>query len=134
MPQFHSTAANEAAEGLSDFVKGYIMAIYFTDTGDLDQPSSEIELSKEAIQNACEDCDLFRSVNAAMLAEAYNREGYSEQRAGHDFWLTRNGHGAGYWDRNELEAAGLGGRLTKAARAFGVRESYEGDDGCLHLA
>jgi hypothetical protein len=28
---------------------------------------------------------------------------YSDQRLGHDFALTRNGHGAGFWDRDELK-------------------------------
>lgn len=40
---------------------------------------------------------------------------------GHDLWLTRNGHGAGYWDRKhvgEAEDAALD-RLTDAAHAEG---------------
>lgn len=36
--------------------------------------------------------------------------------AGHDFALTRNGHGAGFWDRGMGE---LGERLTDAAHAYG---------------
>lgn len=38
---------------------------------------------------------------------------------GHDFWLTRNRHGAGFWDRG---LGALGDRLTDAAHAYG--ESY----------
>ena len=35
---------------------------------------------------------------------------------GHDFWLTRNGHGAGFWDRGLGE---FGDILTKWASTFG---------------
>jgi len=38
---------------------------------------------------------------------------------GHDLWLTRNGHGAGFWDRGLGE---LGERLSEAARSLG--EAY----------
>ncbi len=42
-------------------------------------------------------------------------------QVGHDFWLTRNGHGAGFWDRDLGE---LGDRLTKLAEEFGERYCY----------
>lgn len=38
---------------------------------------------------------------------------------GHDFWLTRNGHGAGFWDRGLGE---LGDKLTALCKPYG--ESY----------
>lgn len=38
-------------------------------------------------------------------------------RAGHDFWLTRNGHGAGFGDGDWPEEAGE--KLSEAARSFG---------------
>jgi hypothetical protein len=37
-------------------------------------------------------------------------------QVGHDFWLTRNRHGAGFWDRGLGE---VGQRLTEAAHAYG---------------
>lgn len=39
----------------------------------------------------------------------------------HDFWLTRNGHGAGFWDRGLGE---VGEVLTKAAKTFGSCDLY----------
>lgn len=50
---------------------------------------------------------------------------------GHDFWLTRNGHGAGFWDRSyeNDENGDIGDRLTKIAKSFGEVELYKGDDG-----
>lgn len=37
---------------------------------------------------------------------------------GDDFWLTRNGHGAGFWDRGYPHE--LGRRVSDAARAYGA--------------
>ncbi len=42
------------------------------------------------------------------------------EQVGHDFNLTRNGHGAGFWDRGLDE---LGDRLTKASKPFGEQQA-----------
>lgn len=44
---------------------------------------------------------------------------------GHDFALTRNGHGAGFWDRGYGE---VGERLTESAKVYG-EHSVITDDG-----
>lgn len=57
-------------------------------------------------------------------------DAYLEERdvehAGHDFWLTRNGHGAGFWDRGMGE---VGDRLSAKAEKWGTVDLYIGDDG-----
>jgi hypothetical protein len=58
-------------------------------------------------------------------------EGLEPEQVGHDFYLTRNRHGAGFWDRGLGE---LGDRLADAARVYGTSELYPGDDGRLHLS
>lgn len=50
---------------------------------------------------------------------------------GHDLWLTRNGHGAGYWDGDYPQDAGE--RLSKAARDLGECCPYFGDGGWVYL-
>lgn len=52
------------------------------------------------------------------------------QLAGHDFWLTRNGHGAGFWDGDWGDQ---GDALTKASEAFGTADLYIGDDKKVYL-
>lgn len=52
------------------------------------------------------------------------------EQAGHDFHLTRNRHGAGFWDRG---LGDVGERLTAAAHAYGEDYLYAGDDGQLYL-
>lgn len=53
-----------------------------------------------------------------------------DEYAGHDFWLTRNGHGCGFWDGDWKEE--LGRRLTNAAKEYGEFNLYIGDDGEVH--
>lgn len=51
---------------------------------------------------------------------AYQKLQEPEQFA-HDFWLTRNDHCAGFWDRGLGE---IGDVLTKAAKTFGSCDLY----------
>jgi hypothetical protein len=51
-------------------------------------------------------------------------------QAGHDFLLTRNGHGAGFWDRGN---GALGDRLADAARVYGTQGAYVGDDELIYV-
>lgn len=57
-------------------------------------------------------------------------DGYPAGPLGHDFWLTRNRHGAGFWDGDYPQKDG--DLLTKAAHAFGETSLYVGDDGRIH--
>lgn len=54
----------------------------------------------------------------------------------HDFWLTRNGHGAGFWDGDYCDrnsGIDIGGKLTELAKTFGSVDAYVGDDGKVYL-
>jgi len=52
------------------------------------------------------------------------------EQAGHDFWLTRNRHGAGFWDRG---LGDLGERLTAMAHPYGESFLYVADDGLVYV-
>jgi len=53
----------------------------------------------------------------------------SEQQISHDFWLTRNEHGAGFWDRG---IGKLGDKLSDIATSTGPANLYLGDDGLIY--
>src|ERR1017187_9161934 len=57
------------------------------------------KLSADLTRQVIHDCKAFQADNSELLIKWYSDCGESEERAGHDFWLTRNGHGAGFWDR-----------------------------------
>jgi hypothetical protein len=50
--------------------------------------------------------------------------------AGHDFWLTRNHHGAGFWDGDWPKE--IGRRLTEASHPYGGFNLEIGDDNLVH--
>jgi hypothetical protein len=77
--------------------------------------------SKAADAEAWRICRQFCMENAADLEEAVKR-GRPVDHLGHDLWLTGAGHGAGFWDRNELEDGGLGERLTEACKQKPYRD------------
>jgi hypothetical protein len=66
--------------------------------------------SASAVSEAHDDCAAFYDANLADLLDI------EAGQAGHDFWLTRNGHGTGFWDRGN---AAIGERLADAARVYG---------------
>jgi hypothetical protein len=90
-------------------------------------------LAGDTLRTILLDCDGFQQQNRRdiELACAYAwRCDYTVARAGHDFWLTRNGHGVGFWDRG---LGAVGDALSKAAQAYGERNVYLGDDGAIYL-
>ena len=56
------------------------------------------------------------------------------EQIGHDLWLTRNGHGAGFWDRPELYGSqSLADTFSDAARLLGGLDVALGDDGAIYF-
>lgn len=51
----------------------------------------------------------------------------------HDYILTANGHGAGFWDRCYCGDDDAADRLSDNARADGDIDVYIGDDGNLYI-
>lgn len=60
-------------------------------------------------------------------------EAAAAEMLGHDIWLTRNGHGAGFWSRDNLPGT-LGDDLTEIANVIGPRNVYRGDDGKVYIS
>jgi hypothetical protein len=79
------------------------------------------------------ECVDFITANAADLEHWTDEWGIREgaELAGHDFWLTRNGHGAGFWDRFSpgTPSYDAGKRLSEASEVYGRINLYVGDDG-----
>lgn len=93
---------------------------------------SSLGLSAETAATLAADVRAFADAAEALVRQAEGVWGDSLwRRAGHDLWLTRNGHGAGFWDGDWPEA--LGEQLTEIAHGLGERHLYRGDDGLLYL-
>lgn len=83
------------------------------------------ELAPSTLDEIIEECASFQARNIATLARAGN-----DEQNGHDYWLTRNHHGAGFWDRGYPSR--IGDMLMRAAHADGSRDLYVGDDGLIY--
>lgn len=76
------------------------------------------------------DCEKFQKEQGHWFTREHclNCSTTPVARAGHDFWLTRNG--AVFCDGDWTKEAG--DALTKASKAFGEVWLYVGDDGNIH--
>jgi hypothetical protein len=84
--------------------------------------------SREAREEAASNVtDFYASVREAGL----DLGTMTPETFGHDFYLTRNRHGAGFWDRG---LGDLGTALTDLAHPWGEASVYVGDDGLLYLS
>lgn len=122
-----------------EFTQGYVQAMFWTAPEDMGRPGRDVsaaDLSQEARQDIACDCNVFQRQAAALLYHAEAGEtSYDREQAGIDFWLTRNGHGAGFWCRdlpNMPYVGDIGERLSNCARWFGECDIYEGDDHLIY--
>lgn len=97
------------------------------DEGNMGQPLDDnydtCDIAPDTLAEMVADCEGFQEANADDLADI------DDSQAGHYFWLTRNGHGSGFWDRGLGER---GDRLTDACKPYGPFDLYVGDDGLVH--
>ncbi len=118
---------------LDEFTQAYIIcALWSTNDesnesgGDpLDANYGIDDLHVDTLMAMIADCFAFQRDNAKDL------ENYPIEHAGHDFWLTRNGHGCGFWE-NDYGTEEECERLTEASHKFGDFELYVGDDGKIY--
>jgi hypothetical protein len=102
----------------------------------LDDTYSISDLAEETLDKIIEDCLKFQDDNRELLKQCEESNhpipgsGWIAH-AGHDFWLTRNGHGSGFWDGDWPEE--IGEKLTEYAEKQGELTIYPGDDDQLYL-
>ena len=115
---------------LDKFLEAYIAAALWSTTDGSTPEGGEFldanyaldDLAPETLAKMKADCNQFQAENAQDI------EGREEQ-AGHDFLLTRNHHGCGYWDGDWPET---GERLTAACKKYPEFNLYLGDDGLIY--
>ena len=105
-------------------VAAYLEAAVWADKPD-DEDWSDANWSTQAIDLAYFDCCAF-----LHLARSHINDWTMEQ-LGHDFYLTRNGHGAGFWDR-DFGTKESRDTMTDLSKIFGEACPYE-VDGFLYL-
>jgi hypothetical protein len=95
------------------------------------EPSSElvelIETQWDAFRSAAEAVGFDADEHIDMALHPDN-EGDAWNAVAHDFILTRNGHGTGFWDSGRWHKP-WDRRLTSLAQWFGELHCYLNDDG-----
>lgn len=134
-----STGEPLASHVPNQFFTAYVEAALWSSTYETEEDGEsfplddgEHELAPETMDAMLSDCADFFAYCEAEGIDPLPDYGHGEhsdaEMSGHDFWLTRNGHGAGYWDRG----LDTGDVLTEAAKTFGSANLYVGDDGLIY--
>lgn len=80
----------------------------------LDEDYSVDDIDNDTFAAMIGDCESFRDCHAALLTDV------EPSTAGHNFWLSRNGHGAGFFGSDAEHA----GELQKATKPYGSVDLY----------
>lgn len=134
-------------EAISRTAAAYAVAALWSEVGQdgepLDTHYSVDDIAEATRRRFYEECEHFLKraapflahLEAAMWEQTQAPDGHFYdlwERAGHDLWLTRNGHGAGFWDRPELWGATQSNSLAAIATNMGQVYLEAGDDGQVH--
>jgi hypothetical protein len=129
---------------MDNFTRGYITAALWSSMDESDPSGGDpmdknydiSDIAPATIKQMEEDCRTFQANYHDLLDEAAAHiankplESTPADYLGHDFWLTRNGHGCGFWDGDYPKQ--LGDELTKASKEHGEYNLYVGDDGLIY--
>lgn len=126
MPEFVMEGRDECAREESEFVLGFIEALFFTETspawdssewfsdecreaqedgtadGQLPGDVGYSDIHPDSLAAIRADCETWQEENKALLSLAYST-GYDATQAGRDYLYSRQGHGVGFWDREALQ-------------------------------
>ena len=93
--------------------KHYVIACVWADAPEGAHPRATREAIAHAEKRAWEFLEMIGPASLELAKRAYENRGYGSHpdcgndrpwlaAMGHDLWLTSQGHGTGFWDRNEL--------------------------------
>lgn len=123
---------------MNTFLSSYIGTALWSshlDNGDpMDCEYDEVDLAPETLAQMEKDCDLFWEKASKLITDPdLDLEDFlnvPDRIIAHDFWLTRNRHGAGFWDGDHPKP--IGSLLTEIAHSFGEVNLYIGDNGKIY--
>ncbi len=141
------TAETITDRELADFFDGYVTAALLSSNDNADESGGEPldsnygldDITPETRAAMRADCVKFLESALPLIRQAEALADDDEwilpqgadctvmEYAGHDFWLTRAGHGVGFWDGDWPD--GIGEALDKLAESFGEYNLYVGDNG-----
>lgn len=132
----------ETPEMVSPAVKSYLETGLFSTTNEDGLPYRESHTAdsfqKDSIASATEDVKLMLVAAQSLFIDhpAAKLIWPTPEALGEDFWLTRNRHGAGFWDKvcGGHPAQEFGRKMTEFAHTCGSIDIIEQGDGTLALS
>jgi len=130
---------------LEEFTRSYLATAQWSSGDGEHEYFDNFGWSEHAKKQAAYDCQIFiDKINSTFdkdIARYILNRKYKGLLAPHDFWLTRAGHGAGFWDgdwdgqeyEGETSVPDLGDRLTEISKSFPYLDVYLGDDNLLYF-
>jgi hypothetical protein len=103
------------------FLTAYLEAISFTEEDTWTEEGVTPLIDEMAYQEALRTSFRFYR----WFRKVWRQGGWSDTAAAHDFWLTRNGAGVGFWSRDEgddILYPAYGALLSTACELFGTSD------------
>jgi len=132
----YDTAFTEPEKTMDAFTQSYIETLLWSEN-DESTPQGGVPFDKnydiddihpDSLEVIQRECKAFQTKLAGMDTDDMQAKDFA-----HDFVLTRNGHGAGFWD-GDYDHLGKGtvDALCKLAKSFHPCHLILGDDGHVH--
>jgi len=106
------------------FTEAYLEAAFWTEEQEIGSEPTFFDIDPHALTKVLKDCADFQEQNAQLL------ENLDDSQCGHDFLLTRNGHGVGFQDRGYPKV--VANALSASCDTFGEVWVELGDDGKVY--
>jgi len=124
------------------FLEGYFDTSLWASVDDRDGGDTPLDenfgidgFTADTLREMIAEAEKFR--DNPKVIEALNEidedawHGNLDSLAGYEFWMTRNGHGVGFWVRPEVWGD-YTDDLTELSETFGEAHVYVGDSGLLY--
>ena len=116
-------------EWVDKILTHYLIAALWSSTDNNDNPLDDnydiSEISSTASDSSSDDIIKFLDLAGDAIDDI------AFEQIGHDFWLTRNRHGAGFWDRGYSKK--VENRLMEACSHFSEIYPVVSDDGIIYF-
>lgn len=132
--------SKQKSRTLDEFTLGFIYAALWSSTDQKGRPIDDhyniSDFSKNAIDIIIDDCSKFQTQYADLLNKFYTSartDGFNKftaEHAGHDYWMSRNGHTPLFWNKSSKT---ISEELNKASLAQGNAELFVDSSELLNI-
>ena len=91
----------------------------------LDRNFDISDIDEKSIARAEKDCrEFYKQAEVLLGKHGVEITDLDPEMLGHDFWLSRNGHGTGFFDADYLDEKEVRDEMQKLARGFGEKNPF----------